>query len=216
MIPTLLYCRLLTGFLLLTSLSLAGCTTVAESMMGMRPPATVDFTQVREYAQEYGVGVTAGKSFVLDTSYLHFLKRQPLALQEVAKNHAQPLQLLYYNRAGRLIAYYVNCYAGGFPNLDWNHDRQLEVFPPVSQTEPDSLLSLARLAPFLLTVGGSRVQGMESLADYTVVVFWSHRMGRQSRRLLAAAHRNLARAPAGQKTYIFYVNNDAYLKRLGL
>lgn len=202
--------------LVLASLGLASCTTVAEGVYGMRRPDEVDFPQVREYAQDYGVGVAPGKSFVLDISYFEFLKRQPLRMQDVAKNHAQPLQLLYYNRAGQLVSYYVNRYAGGFPNLDWNHDRQLEVFPPVSQAPPDSMLSFAELAPFLRTVDGSRVQAMQSFADYTVVVFWSHRMGRQSRRLLAAAQQNLQLAPATQKAYILYVNNDAYLRHIGL
>lgn len=200
----------------LASQGLTSCTTVTESVYGMRQPDAVNYSQVQEYAQEYGVGVAPGKSFALDVSYYEFLKRQPLALQEVAANHAQPLQLLYYNRAGQLISYHVNRYASGFPNLDWNSDNQLEVFPPVSQAPTDSMLSFTQLAPFLRTVGGSRVQAMESLADYTVVVFWSHRMGRQSRRLLAAAQKNLERAPAGQKTYIMYVNNDAYLRHVGL
>lgn len=206
----------LAALLWLASQGLTGCTTVAESVYGMRQLNAVDYMQVQEYAQAYGVGVAPGKSFALDVSYYEFLKRQPLALQEVAKNHAQPLQLLYYNRAGQLISYHVNCYAGGFPNLDWNPNNQLAVFPPVSQAPTDSLLSFTQLAPFLRTVSGSRVQAMESLADYTVVVFWSHRMGRQSRRLLAAAQKNLERAPAGQKTYIMYVNNDAYLRHVGL
>ena len=182
----------------------------------MRRTDAVDFPQVREYAQDYGVGVAPGKSFVLDISYFEFLKRQPLRMQDEAKNHAQPLQLLYYNRAGQLISYYVNRYAGGFPNLDWNQDRQMEVFPPISQAPPDSMLSFAKLAPFLRTVDGSRVQAMESFADYTIVVFWSHRMGRQSRRLLAAAKQNLQLAPSSQKAYILYVNNDAYLRHVGL
>jgi len=209
--------RLVLGMLLYVAIQgLTSCTTVVEGVYGMRQRPDTDLSSVRQYAEEYGVGVTPGKSFALDTNYFYFLKRQPLALQEEAKNHAQPLQILYFNRAGKLISYYVNRYAGGFPNLDWNQDNQLEVFPPVSQAPTDSLLSLAQLAPFLLTVDGHRVQGMESLADYTVVVFWSHRMGRQSRRLLAAAQENIALAPISQKTYILYVNNDAYLKHVGL
>lgn len=202
--------------LLLGSQGLVGCGAVSEGIYGMRRPEAVGFSQVSEFAVAYGVGVAPGKSFVLDTSYFEFLKRQPLAKQEEAKNHAQPLQLLYYNRNGQLISYYVNRYADGFPNLDWNRDRQLEVFPPVSQTPTDNLLSFAQLAPFLRTVDGQQIQGMQSFADYTVVVFWSHRMGRQSRRLLAAAKQNLQLAPASQKAYILYVNNDAYLRRLGL
>jgi len=209
--------RLVLGMLLYVAIQgLTSCTTVVEGVYGLRQRPDTDLSSVRQYAEEYGVGVTPGKSFALDTNYFYFLKRQPLALQEEAKNHAQPLQILYFNRAGKLISYYVNRYAGGFPNLDWNQDNQLEVFPPVSQAPTDSLLSLAQLAPFLLTVDGHRVQGMESLADYTVVVFWSHRMGRQSRRLLAAAQENIALAPISQKTYILYVNNDAYLKHVGL
>lgn len=196
--------------------ALGSCSTVGEGLYGMRNTSATDFAQVRQYAQAYGVGTAPGKSFALDTSYLTFLRRQPARRHREAQHHGQPLQLLYYNRAGQLVSYYVNCNAGGFPNLAWNHDKSLEVFPPVSQTAPDSLLSLAQLAPFLRTVGGSRVQSMESMADYTVVVFWSHRMGRQSQRLLAAAQENLQLAPAGQRTYIMYVNNDAYLKRIGL
>jgi hypothetical protein len=110
----------------------------------------------------------------------------------------------------------VNSNASGFPNLKWNPNKQLEVFPPISQTKPDSLFSFPELAPFLLTIGDSRVKVLESFADYTVVVFWSHRMGRQSRRLLATAQKNVQRASVGQRTYIMYVNNDAYLKQVGL
>ncbi|WP_143437076.1 MULTISPECIES: hypothetical protein [Hymenobacter] len=205
-----------TFLLLLSSLSMVGCATVGEGLYGMRQTQTIDFPQVRQYAQAYGVGTAPGKSFALDTSYLTFLKKQPPARQREATHHGQPLQLLYYNRAGQLVSYYVSCNANGFPNLEWNHRKSLDVFPPVSQTLPDSLLSFAQLAPFLRTVGGSRVSAMESSADYTVVVFWSHRMGRQSQRLLAAAHYNLQRAAGTQKTYIMYVNNDAYLKRIGL
>ncbi|RTQ45866.1 hypothetical protein EJV47_23845 [Hymenobacter gummosus] len=197
----------------LLSAGLAGCS----ALYGLRrTPETVDFALVRQYAQDYGVGLSPATSLALDTSYYTFLRRQPTPQAPTLQLHAQPLQVLYFDRTGRLVSYFVNCNAGGFPNLNWNHDNAQANFPPASQTPPDSLVSFARLASFFRTMGGSRLQGLETTADYTVVVFWSHRMGRQSRRLLATVRQNLQLVPAGQRALLLYVNNDAYLKRIGM
>jgi hypothetical protein len=72
-----------------------------------------------------------------------------LRFKEQIKNHYQPLQALYYNANGELSRFYVNCYAGGFPQLKWNRNGILNTFPPQHQAPVDSILSLKTLSNFL-------------------------------------------------------------------
>ena len=109
-------------------------------------------------------------------------------------NHVQPLQALYFDRSGRLVSYHVNCYAGGFPNLKWNHDDAFSSFPPASVSPLDTLVSLQDLLPHVKTPAGETPTCQSSPVDYTVVVMWPVFMGRQSKRLIKTVKKNLESA----------------------
>ena len=209
--------RRFTAPVLLAALAagLSGCNALyAGLLMGMKntPPNTP--ARLREDAQRYQV--PPDRVFVLDTSYLRFVRRlarQPRSY-ESAKNHAQLLQLLYFDQAGQLVSFHINCYADPklpSPNLRWNPDGQLNTFPPRTQVRPDSLLSFSQLLTFLRTPEGQPVEAARFAGQRPVVVFWSHTMGRQTRILLSELRQNLTRVPPNEAVPVLYVNNDAYL-----
>ncbi|MCC3156521.1 hypothetical protein LJ737_04685 [Hymenobacter sp. 15J16-1T3B] len=195
-----------------------GCNALFTGLMGMH--STPPHSPARVAADAARYRVPAAQVAVLDASYLRFVRRQAreASRYDAAKNHGQLLQLLYFDAAGRLVSFHINCYAPPkLPslNLNWNPDGLLNTFPPASQVAPDQLLSFAQLLTFLRTPEGQPLAA-EPLAvapgGYRVVVFWSHTMGRQTRVLLRAVAQNLQRVPPGQPApQVLYVNNDAYL-----
>lgn len=204
----------ITAPLLLAGLAagLSGCNLIyAGLVLGLKdtPPAT----PARLAADGQRYHVPPAQTFVLDTSYLTFLRRQPAARHESAKNHAQPLQLLYFDQAGALESFHINCYAKfGFPHLRWNADNRFGTFPPATQTPPDSLLSFARLLTFLRTPTGQPVPaGRFAAPRRRAVIFWSRTMGRQTEVLLHELEQNLLRAAPNEPVDVLYVNNDALL-----
>ena len=130
--------------------------------------------------------------------------------RDAVNNHVQPLQALYFDRSGRLVSYHVNCYAGGFPNLKWNHDDAFSSFPPASVSPLDTLVSLQDLLPHVKTPAGETPTCQSSPVDYTVVVMWPVFMGRQSKRLIKTVKKNLETAPDMLRAELLLVNNDAF------
>jgi hypothetical protein len=149
-----------------------------------------------------------GQIFVLDTAYKTFIRKISGQNKTLAKNHLQPLQLLYFNKSGELISYFINCNAGGFPNLKWNRNGMLDSFPPASQTTPDALFSFHDLLKFIKTPDGKKPNPKEfSHATYKTVVFWSVFMGRQSKRLIHQAEENY-KLTNDKSAKLIFVNTD--------
>ncbi|MGI4869985.1 MAG: hypothetical protein ACRYFX_02270 [Janthinobacterium lividum] len=148
----------------------------------------------------------AAQLAVLDTSYRQFLAST--LRPTVKKNHYQPLQAAYYDHTGQLRVFYVNCYAGGFPNLQWNQAGGLNQFLPAPQAPADSALALPAYLRYLRSPAGLSLSATDT-ASYTVVVQWSRLMGRQSRRFIEAIRRNATLA--GQPVRLLFVNNDNLL-----
>lgn len=160
-------------------------------------------SSIVRYANKYHI--PERDSFELDTSYCSFIRSfDTLTYASQRKNHYQPLQALYY-AGGQLNSFFVNCYARGFPNLHWN----ISGFTPATQAPIDSILPLRVLAGFLKPVT-EKSQG-ESNDNFYVVVYWSHYMGRQSRKLIEAVRKNVN--TSGKSVRIIYVNNDNFLVR---
>ena len=199
--PQLRLSILLPGLGMLGSLS--GCQAVFRGLYGMQAARPVEEAELQQLASRYGV--PAAQLAVFDTSYRQFLAG-PLR-PEVRKNHYQPLQAAYYDRTGQLRVFYVNCYAGGFPNLTWNHAGSLNQFPPAPQAPLDSALALPTYLRYLRRPDGQPLPAPPA-ADYTVVV-WSQLMGRQSHRLIKAVQRNVVLTE--QPVRILFVNNDNVL-----
>jgi hypothetical protein len=191
---------------------LSGCQTVFQSLYGIHNLRQLSAAELRHTASQYGIAPP--QLAVLDTSYRAFLVRARALDTAAIKNHYQPLQASYYDAAGRLQELYVNCYAGGFPNLNWQAQGGFNQFPPRPQAPADTLLPLAAYLPYLRTPDGQPFPPLPA-ADYTVVVQWSRFMGRQSRRLIELVQRNaLLAQQRGQSVQLLFVSNDnlqAYL-----
>jgi len=195
--------HLITGLLL--TVGLGGCQTVFQGLYGMRGLRPVPVTELPKLAENYGI--SPDQACVLDTSYRQLLASWLSHDAETAKNHYQPLQASYYAQTGQLKAFYVNCYAGGFPNLNWNGAGGFRQFPPAPQAPADTVLPLSAYLRYLRQFDGQPLPALPA-ADYIVVVQWSRFMGRQSRRFIKAVQQNAALAQPGQSVRLLFVNND--------
>lgn len=197
--------------ILFLALANCSCTYLFSSAYGFKNPKKLNHNQLATQAKRYNI--PAENSFELDTAYFYtFLKTFPDSLQrKQVKNHYQPLQALYFDKSGNLQSFHINCFAGGFPNLNWNRNQSLRNFPPKTQAPLDTLVSWQLLNSYLKPQ--TTTLKPETTPDYTVVVFWSRTMGRQSKRLIGQIQQNCALAK-NQKVRLVYVNNDYLLARL--
>ena len=106
---------------LIAAFMLTSCTRVATGIYGIKAIKPVNDELILKYARKYHI--PENSSYNLDTSYFTWLFSPDTAKRRTqVKNHYQPLQALYYDKNGRLQSFQVNCYAGGFPNLEWERD----------------------------------------------------------------------------------------------
>ncbi len=184
---------------------LTSCSGLIFGMYGMKKPKPVDEVTIARFAGKYNI--PPEDSYLMDTSFVSWLFEQDTSLHKWGiKDHYQPLQALYYNQMGELVSFQVNCYAGGFPNLQWERDSIFNTFPPLGQAKVDSLLPLGKLLTFIRPVGNSKPVDTEDL-DYFIVVQWNRFMGRQSKRLIRLVqHNSLLAKEVNFK--IIYVNTD--------
>jgi hypothetical protein len=144
-----------TNLVLLVAMCLCftGCTPVILGLYGLRDWKPIEEKSIEKYAGKYQIPLA--DVYELDSSYISFVRKIKDAYPNVAKNHFQPLQALYYNNTGHLQSYHINCNAGGFPNLLWNRDGIMTQFPPGQQTPPDSLLPLFTHVQFMRPFPGT-------------------------------------------------------------
>lgn len=189
-----------------------GCSVISSSIYGMKSFKPRNEECIKKYADKYNI--SAASMCVLDTSYLGFIKNIDTVQKYNAKNHYQPLQVLYFDQAGNLISFHNNCHAGGFPNLKWNRDGILESFVPRSQIEVDSLMNFQKQLTYLRRVNGEpMILSDYDTTRYNVVVYWNVFMGRQSKRLIRFVNANCKLAQ-NEAVNILFVNNDQFLQHL--
>ena len=203
---------------LLLPLLLTGCNAIGVWLYGLQTkydPVTPD-TQAETLARfglEGEPWLELDASFtecVLDSFYARVYNLDSTAQDELAgtaNNHLQMLQALYFDRVGRLVSYHVNCYAEGFPNLNWNMDDAFRAFPPASVAPPDSLVSLPALLAHIRDAQGN-VPTFDPGQDYTVVTLWPGFGGRQSKRLIRTVKDNLSLAADSLRVTAYFVNDD--------
>jgi len=184
---------------------LSSCSAIMSGIYGLRNVKSIDKSDIVKYGNQYHVPVD--NSFVLDTNYIGFVKSlYGSTNEEQISNHLQPLQAMYFNENGSLISFHVNCYASGFPNLKWNRNQIMEVFPPSQQAPVDSLIRFNNISPHFISYS-SKDKLMNNQKKYTVVVFWNRFMGRQSKRFISEIQKNCSLANKNEVELI-YVNND--------
>lgn len=184
---------------------LTSCNAIFTGLYGIKKLKTLDENTIVDYAKKYNIPLS--DSYKMDTSYYSFLLSLDTAqYSEQIKNHYQPLQVLYYNKLGKLESFQLNCYTGGFPNLKWDRNEIMTIFPPKEQAPLDSILPLSLHLNYLQQLPQT-VKIETNNYDYVVIVHWNRFMGRQSKRLIRTVQENTALAK--HKTVkILYVNTD--------
>jgi hypothetical protein len=191
--------------ILMLVFGLTSCSSVISGLYGIKNPKKLDDQTIIRYSEKYHIPIT--DNYKLDTAYLTFLSSlDSITFKEQIKNHYQPLQVLYYHKTGQLESFQINCYAGGFPNLNWNRDGMFTTFPPGKQAPIDSIISLDLQLKYIHPLSRTISCSIENY-EYIVIVYWSRFMGRQSKRLIHLVQENIKLAKE-YKVKIFYVNTD--------
>ena len=195
----------LTNLILAFVLGLTSCSSIIQGLYGIKNPKELNDRKIIRYSEKYNIPLT--DNYELDSAYLTFLSSLDTAnFKEQIKNHYQPLQVLYYDKTGQLESFQINCYAGGFPNLNWDRDGILTSFPPLEQSPVDSIVPLDVQLKYLRPFPSTSVFSTQDY-DYTVVVYWSRYMGRQSKRLVGFVNENL-KLSKDKTVRVIYVNTD--------
>ncbi|MBA3898937.1 MAG: hypothetical protein H0X62_01810 [Bacteroidetes bacterium] len=195
---------------LIFTLGLTSCSTTFSGIYGIKKIKPLDEKAIIRNSNKFNI--PASDNYELGTSYFSFLISFDTTLyKEQQKNHYQPLQALYYGKTGQLESFQINCYAGGFPNLNWGRNEILTTFPPLEQAPLDSMLSLDSQIKYLKPLSQTNKFSSDNY-DYVVIVYWNRFMGRQSKRLIRFVQDN-SKLAGDKKVKIIYVNNDnIYLK----
>lgn len=192
-------------FLTLILFGLTSCESIFLGMYGLKNIKTIEEKTIERFAEKYNI--PEADNYELDTSYISYLLSFDTSQYNAEiKNHYQPLQALYYDSSGNLISFQINCYAGGFPNLEWDRDEIMTTFPPKEQAPLDSILPLETHLNFLNQLSKSDKISVDQY-DYLVVVYWSRFMGRQSKRLIRYVQKN-RELISDKEVKIIYVNTD--------
>jgi hypothetical protein len=197
-------------------------------LYGVHPPKILSEKKI--YRASKRLSIPKNDVYKLDVSYYNFLlsldtikcdstssqkqQQRKKDFKYQLKNHYQPLQARYYNDKGQLVSLQINCYAGGFPNFEWNRDSIMYRFPPKIQAPLDSLVSIPSLLKHIQPLSESSEIKLASY-DYVVFVFWGKFMGRQNKRFIKYIHENRKLA-AGKNVKYIYINTDAFLLLSGI
>lgn len=174
------------------------------SIMGVTKNKILDNEDMRLFLKQLQINDPV--IYFIDKDY----KKQLLSLTNdtaLIKNHLQPLQASYYNKEGELISFHVNCYAPGFPNLNWNYKNAMETFPPRTQTPADTLLNLARHLKYLKSNIKEQTEE-EPGYDYFIIVNWAGFLKKQSTGLINAVNKNVKLNVENKRVKIIFVCSD--------
>jgi len=200
--------------LLFALLLMTSCSQTVLKSYGFHKPKNLSFSEQLQLAKKYQIDKE--NIYSLDTGFKTFLDSlqslQNLLDSNYQKNSItykmnQPLIYIYFNGEHQL-SFLNNCYAGGYPNLNWNSGNVLDSFPPHTTAPIDTLLKFSDLKRFLLPV---QAQNHFS-GDQSVIVFWNYFGGRQTSKFIKAIlkNRSLSLTPVNY----YFVNNDAYLSMI--
>lgn len=184
---------------------ITSCSSIFTGMYGMKKTKIVDENTIARFAEKYNI--PASNNYEIDTAYFSYLfSLDTTQFKEEIKNHYQPLQALYYDNSGELKSFQVNCYAGGFPNLQWDRNEIMTTFPPKQQAPIDSIIPLETHLKYLKPLSQTEKIQTDNY-DYIVIVHWNRFMGRQSKRLIRFVQDNRKTA-SDKNVKIIYANTD--------
>ena len=185
-------------------------------------PKEISEKKIYRFAKRYKI--PKNEIYQLDTSYYSWLlsldtfycdtmprnlwPKEKIKLKNQIKNHYQPLQAIYFDSTNHMVSFQINCYAGGFPNLKWDRDSILTLFPPKVQAPLDSLVLDTTLRKYLQPMAHSKQLTFKGY-DYVVYVFWNKFMGRQNRRFINFIHSNYNLSSDNNVKFV-YVSMDNF------
>jgi len=185
--------------------SMTSCSSIFTGLYGIKKTKTVDENTIARFAEKYNI--PASDNYEIDTSYFSYLfSLDTTQFKEEIKNHFQPLQALYYDNSGELKSFQVNCYVGGFPNLQWDRNEIMTTFPPKQQALIDSIIPLETHLKYLMPLSQTEKIQTDNY-DNIVIVHWNRFMGRQSKRLIRFVQDNRELA-TDKNVKIIYANTD--------
>jgi hypothetical protein len=174
-------------------------------MMGLKNPKVISDKEIIKYSDKFNIPLE--DSYKLDTAYYSYLfSLDTIQFKNEIQDHYQPLQALYYHK-NKLVSYQVNCYAGGFPKLDWNKDGIFDTFPPKQQAPLDSIFTSEQYLNYLIPLSGNKL----TISNYQYVVFvhWSRFMNKQSKHFIQVVQEN-SKLSKKESVKIIYINNDSF------
>ncbi|MEN9399759.1 MAG: hypothetical protein RL632_860 [Bacteroidota bacterium] len=176
-------------------------------IMGMREPKSRGPEEILALGEQYGI--PRSDSYEMDSSYYSIVEQlDTTRFKQDQKNLLQPLQVLYFDASGTLISYHVNCSVGGFPNLKWNRFGDFNQFPAAKSVELDTMTQLNNHLLHVNPLNNAPFPDLRTY-DYTVLVYWTGFMGRQSKRLVRVVKKNV-RLAKDKKVMVIYVNSDNF------
>ncbi len=187
------------------SIYFSSCTFVMKKMMGMKNPKIMDEKLHARYLKK--LKAPAEQAYVVDTNYLYLIEfTDTLHFRSEKKNHYQAIQALYFGHEQFQESWFINCYAPGFPHLNWNVENKFATFPPKTAAPLDTLLSFDRLINHAQSFKNHEKHKVGENEPYTVVFIWNRFMKKESKRLHKILLENLKMCSEPYR--IIYINND--------
>lgn len=195
--------------LLLLCILLSSCSFVMEKMMGVRSARPLTEKEHQRFLKK--LGAASDLTYSADSSYLFALKKlyPDSAQHRQMKNHYQPIQVLYFGHSSLPSFSMINCYAGGFPKLNWNEGGRFDTFPPLIGSPVDTIFTLETLLKNIKPYNGTKVLKSGQEEPYTAVFYWCRWNFRESKRLHRLVKENLNKSHLPWR--ILYVNTDQYI-----
>lgn len=204
-------CISVVAFLII--LTFSSCNAVLTTIYGMKSPGNYTPFEILNIGKQYKIDTS--ECFILQKTYnnyfdsvgaLYGYNPNTCDTSQLFKNHYQPLQVLFFDKSGKLVAFQNNCYAGGFPNLRWNRHNTFDSIPAKSVIPIDTLLKFSTLVNFINYPDGDKLNiGVLNDHDYHIAVFWTTFMGRQSKRLIRIIQDKYSN---DKNISILYINAD--------
>lgn len=171
--------------------------------MGINPPQKMTLERINKCAKKRNM---TGSLYYADSVYLKGVINKCAQDKRIMKNHLQPVQSIYFDDSGKMISYFINCYANPtLVNLNWNEGNRFSAFPPKKMAPIDSMFTYAELVNLLQPVTKPVTENSSSIK---VLVFWNKLFYRYSKSLIRQVRRNVE---AKRDVDIVYVNTDNYM-----
>jgi hypothetical protein len=190
---------------------LSSCSPIFNSIYGFKNLKPLNEEEIIAQSKKFNIPLE--NTFLLDSTYTLLLKSfDSTSFEQTIKNHYQPLQIIYFNDSLQMVSFYANCYAGGFPNLNWNRTNGFSTFPPKTLAPTDTLFKAQDLIQYISRVGSTQKLNLNGEYDFVILVYWNRFLGRQSKRMINEVHKNL-QLSQGKKLKLIYINNDNFFSR---